>query len=51
MTQNNLQRLKKDFVTALRIISHEGLSDAFAHPGARGRRQEDAFYAAQTRRW
>ena len=35
MTQNDLQRLKKDFVTALRIISHEGLSDAFAHLSAR----------------
>jgi len=27
--------LKNDFVTALRIISHEGLSDAFAHLSAR----------------
>ncbi len=27
--------LKKDFVTALRIISREGLSDAFAHLSAR----------------
>lgn len=27
--------LKQDFVTALRIISHEGLSDAFAHLSAR----------------
>src|SRR5215470_3307630 len=27
--------LKKDFVTALRIIYHEGLSDAFAHLSAR----------------
>jgi ribulose-5-phosphate 4-epimerase/fuculose-1-phosphate aldolase len=35
MKQNDLQRLKKDFVTALRIISHEGLSDAFAHLSAR----------------
>lgn len=35
MKQNDLQPLKKDFVTALRIISHEGLSDAFAHLSAR----------------
>jgi ribulose-5-phosphate 4-epimerase/fuculose-1-phosphate aldolase len=35
MTQNDLHLLKKDFVTALRIISHEGLSDAFAHLSAR----------------
>jgi ribulose-5-phosphate 4-epimerase/fuculose-1-phosphate aldolase len=35
MRQNDLKRLKKDFVTALRIISHEGLSDAFAHLSAR----------------
>jgi ribulose-5-phosphate 4-epimerase/fuculose-1-phosphate aldolase len=27
--------LKKDFITALRIISHEGLSDAFTHLSAR----------------
>lgn len=27
--------LKADFITALRIISHEGLSDAFAHLSAR----------------
>lgn len=30
-----LTRLKRDFVSALRIISHEGLSDAFAHLSAR----------------
>jgi ribulose-5-phosphate 4-epimerase/fuculose-1-phosphate aldolase len=33
--QNDLTGLKKDFITALRIISHEGLSDAFAHLSAR----------------
>ena len=27
--------VKNDFITALRIISHEGLSDAFAHLSAR----------------
>lgn len=27
--------VKRDFITALRIISHEGLSDAFAHLSAR----------------
>lgn len=32
---NHLVRLKRDFITALRIISHEGLSDAFAHLSAR----------------
>jgi ribulose-5-phosphate 4-epimerase/fuculose-1-phosphate aldolase len=31
----NLAGLKADFITALRIISHEGLSDAFAHLSAR----------------
>ena len=35
MKANSLAALKKDFVTALRIISHEGLSDAFAHLSAR----------------
>lgn len=32
---DNLSSLKKDFVTALRIITHEKLSDAFAHLSAR----------------
>jgi ribulose-5-phosphate 4-epimerase/fuculose-1-phosphate aldolase len=31
----NFASLKKDFVTALRIIHHEGLSDAFAHLSVR----------------
>ncbi|HWP23894.1 MAG TPA: class II aldolase/adducin family protein [Candidatus Binatia bacterium] len=37
MKQSNrhLASLKKDFVTALRIIEREGLSDAFAHLSAR----------------
>ena len=36
MTKNNrLASLKKDFIAALRIIFHEGLSDAFAHLSAR----------------
>jgi ribulose-5-phosphate 4-epimerase/fuculose-1-phosphate aldolase len=35
MKSNSLTALKKDFVTALRIISREGLSDAFAHLSAR----------------
>ena len=35
MKQANLAALKKDFITALRIISREGLSDAFAHLSAR----------------
>jgi ribulose-5-phosphate 4-epimerase/fuculose-1-phosphate aldolase len=35
MKTNTLASLKKDFVTALRIISREGLSDAFAHLSAR----------------
>jgi ribulose-5-phosphate 4-epimerase/fuculose-1-phosphate aldolase len=30
-----LAALKKDFITALRIVSREGLSDAFAHLSAR----------------
>lgn len=34
-TKVNLASLKGDFVAALRIISHEGLSDAFAHLSAR----------------
>jgi ribulose-5-phosphate 4-epimerase/fuculose-1-phosphate aldolase len=33
--RNALASLKKEFITALRIISHEGLSDAFAHLSAR----------------
>ena len=35
MKKSDLTALKKDFVTAMRIISHEGLSDAFAHLSAR----------------
>jgi ribulose-5-phosphate 4-epimerase/fuculose-1-phosphate aldolase len=35
MKTNTLAVLKKDFVAALRIISREGLSDAFAHLSAR----------------
>ena len=35
MKQGNLAALKQDFVTAMRIISREGLSDAFAHLSAR----------------
>jgi ribulose-5-phosphate 4-epimerase/fuculose-1-phosphate aldolase len=35
MKPNALAALKKDFVTAMRIISREGLSDAFAHLSAR----------------
>ncbi len=35
MKSSSLAALKKDFVTALRIISREGLSDAFAHLSAR----------------
>jgi len=34
-SNNRLADLKKDFVTALRIIHHEGLSDGFAHLSAR----------------
>src|SRR3989304_6395801 len=34
-TKIKLASLKGDFITALRIISHEGLSDAFAHLSAR----------------
>jgi hypothetical protein len=30
-----LQRLKRDFIAALRIIHRQGLSDAFAHVSAR----------------
>ena len=35
MKKSNLEDLKSDYVTALRIISHQGLSDAFAHLSAR----------------
>ena len=35
MKKAALETLKKDFVTALRIINHQGLSDAFAHLSAR----------------
>src|ERR1043166_9427270 len=34
-THNRLDTTRDDFVTALRIIHHEGLSDAFAHLSAR----------------
>lgn len=35
MTQASLARLKHDFVSAMRIIQAQGLSDAFAHLSAR----------------
>lgn len=35
MTEDSIAAAKSDFITALRIISHEGLSDAFAHLSAR----------------
>lgn len=35
MNKAQLQAMKKDFVAALRIIEHQGLSDAFAHLSAR----------------
>ena len=35
MKGSSLAALKRDFVTALRIISQQGLSDAFAHLSAR----------------
>jgi ribulose-5-phosphate 4-epimerase/fuculose-1-phosphate aldolase len=35
MKTASLTGLKKDFITALRIVSREGLSDAFAHLSAR----------------
>jgi ribulose-5-phosphate 4-epimerase/fuculose-1-phosphate aldolase len=35
MTEESIVAMKNDFITALRIISHEGLSDAFAHLSAR----------------
>ena len=30
-----LEQLKRDYITTLKIVSHEGLSDAFAHLSAR----------------
>ena len=35
MTEESIATVKSDFITALRIISCEGLSDAFAHLSAR----------------
>jgi ribulose-5-phosphate 4-epimerase/fuculose-1-phosphate aldolase len=35
MTEESIAAVKSDFITALRITSHEGLSDAFAHLSAR----------------
>lgn len=35
MKNSALDQLKKDFITALRIINDQGLSDAFAHLSAR----------------
>ena len=31
MKKAELERMKKDYVAALRIIHHQGLSDAFTH--------------------
>ena len=35
MTEESIAAVKSDFITALRIINHEGLSDAFAHLSVR----------------
>ena len=35
MNDETYNAVKSDFITALRIIYHEGLSDAFAHLSAR----------------
>jgi HCOMODA/2-hydroxy-3-carboxy-muconic semialdehyde decarboxylase len=35
LRQSEQQQLKRDFVAAMRIINHQGLSDAFAHLSAR----------------
>lgn len=35
MKKTKLEQLKRDYITALKIISREGLSDAFAHLSAR----------------
>lgn len=35
MRETSSKDLKRDFIAALRIISHQGLSDAFAHLSAR----------------
>ncbi len=35
MKKTTLANLKKDFIAAMRIINHQGLSDAFAHLSAR----------------
>src|ERR687895_683970 len=35
MKKNDLAQLKRDYVSALKIITDQGLSDAFAHLSAR----------------
>jgi len=41
MKKAALEQIKRDYITTLKIVSHEGLSDAFAHLSARvdGRRK------------
>ena len=41
---NEFDTLKKDFVTALRIIDHEKLSDAFAHLSARSKQRHEMLF-------
>ena len=41
---NEFDSLKKDFVTALRIIDHEKLSDAFAHLSARSKQRQEMLF-------
>ena len=48
MNKTNLVALKRDFVTAMRIISREGLSDAFAHLSARVGRDKMLFMPRQS---
>ena len=35
MKKAALEQIKRDYITTLKIVSHEGLSDAFAHLSAR----------------
>ena len=41
---NEFESLKKDFVTALRIIDHEKLSDAFAHLSVRSKQRQEMLF-------
>src|SRR5688572_4276068 len=44
MVDDNFSAVKKDFITALRIIYREGLSDAFAHLSMRSEGGDEMLF-------